>query len=303
MKQSETIEVPEKENTAEEFMEAMVIQAPGEFTTEILPLPQPQQDEVRIKLEGCGVCVSNLPVWQGRDWFTYPLEPGAPGHEGWGIVDAVGEDVKEIKEGDRVCALSYKAYATHDLAKSAHVVKLPAFLEGKPFPGEPLGCAMNIFGRSKIREGHTVAIIGIGFLGALLIQLAKAEGAKVIAISRRKYSLDIAAACGADHFIPLEDHHHIVEEVNKLTDGELCDRVIEATGKEWPLNLAIEITKTKGRLVVAGFHQDGMRKVNMQLLNWRGIDMINAHEREPSEYTEGMKKAIEAIHSGRMNPP
>jgi hypothetical protein len=53
------------------------------------PLP----GEVRVALEGCGVCGSNLPVWEGREWFTYPLQPGAPGHEGWGEVAAVGDGV------------------------------------------------------------------------------------------------------------------------------------------------------------------------------------------------------------------
>jgi len=62
-----------------------------------------------------------------------------------------------------------------------------AALDGLPFPGEPLGCAMNIFRRSGIRRGDTVAIIGIGFLGALLVQLAAGAGARVIAISRRMH--------------------------------------------------------------------------------------------------------------------
>jgi NADPH2:quinone reductase len=66
------------------------------------------------------------------------------------------------------------------------VVPLPSELDGHPFPGEPLGCAMNIFKRAEIRAGQTVAIIGIGFLGALLTQLAAQAGARVIAISRRQ---------------------------------------------------------------------------------------------------------------------
>ena len=283
-------------------MEALVITAPREMTTGQLPLPEPKEDEVRVRLEGCGICASNLPVWQGREWFRYPTEAGAPGHEGWGIVDAVGENVSDIRKGDRVCCLSYKAYANYDLAKQDHVLKLPPFLNGLPFPGEPLGCAMNIFSRSNITEGQTVAIIGIGFLGTLLVQLAKTEGARVIAISSRKYSLEVAAACGADHLIELNDHYKIIEEVKEITGGQLCDCVIEATGKEWPLNLSIELTATRGRLVVAGYHQDGMRKVNVQMLNWKGIDMISAHERDPAEYIKGMKKAIKAIKTQRIDP-
>jgi D-arabinose 1-dehydrogenase-like Zn-dependent alcohol dehydrogenase len=71
--------------------------------------PSPARDEVRVRLEGCGVCASNLPVWEGREWFNYPIEPGAPGHEGWGVVDEVGDGVENVKAGDRVAFLSGRA--------------------------------------------------------------------------------------------------------------------------------------------------------------------------------------------------
>lgn len=279
-----------------------VIEAPGKVSVQESVLPQPGKGEVRIKLEGSGVCASNIPVWEGRDWFDYPVSAGEPGHEGWGIVDAVGEDVKHLKNGDRVTALSYNAYGTHDLAAAESVVKLPDFLEGKPFPGEPLGCAMNIFNRSDIKKGHTVAIVGCGFLGILLIQLAKAEGARVIAISRRDFSLKAAKDAGADETITMDDHHRIIEEIKEITNGNFCERVIEATGKEWPLNLSIELTGERGKLIVAGFHQDGMRSINVQMLNWRGIDMISAHERNPMQYIKGIEDAVVAVKEERMNP-
>ena len=54
--------------------------------------------------------------------------------------------------------------------------------------------------------------------------------------------------------------------------------------------------------MIAGYHQDGNRTVNMQLWNWRGIDVINAHERDPRTFTEGMRLAIEAVAGGRLRP-
>lgn len=281
---------------------AAVINTPGKVAVQDLILPEPGKDEVRIKVEGCGICASNIPVWEGRDWFEYPVEPGDPGHEAWGIVDAVGEDVKNFTRGERVTGLSYNAYATHDIAKAKDLVVLPDFLDNKPFPGEPLGCAMNIFSRSDIREGHTVAIVGSGFLGLLLTQLAKSAGARVIALSRREFSLEAANNAGADETIALDDHYQIIEKVKELTNGKFCERVIEATGKEWPLNLSIELTGERGKLIVAGFHQDGMRNVNVQMLNWRGIDMISAHERDPAQYVQGIKDAIDAVQKQAMDP-
>ena len=81
-----------------------------------------------------------------------------------------------------------------------------------------------------------------------------------------------------------------------------CDVVVEAVGKQWPLDLSAELTRERGRLVVAGYHQDGPRQVNMQLWNWRGLDVINAHERDPQVYRSGMLAAADAVASGRLDP-
>jgi threonine dehydrogenase-like Zn-dependent dehydrogenase len=275
---------------------------PGRMDMVEVALPSPGPGEVRVRLEGCGVCASNLTPWEGPEWMQFPQEAGALGHEGWGTVDAVGEGVDAVAVGDRVAALSYRSYAEYDIAAADAVIKLPAELDGMPFPGEPLGCAMNIFGRAGIVAGQTVAIVGIGFLGAVLTRLAKEAGAKVIAISRRPFSLEIATRFGADHVIPMDDHRSIIEVVKRLTDERLCDVVIEAVGKQWPLDLAAELTAERGRLVVAGYHQDGPRQVNMWLWNWRGIDVINAHERDPKVYVEGMRAAVAAVAAGRIDP-
>src|SRR3954464_11845962 len=106
---------------------------------------EPAPGRVRVRLEGSGVCASNIPVWEGRDWFTYPLAPGAPGHEGWGHIDAVGEGVRDFVPGQRVAFGSGCGSAEMEEADAAATVALPSELDGQPFPGEPLGCAMNIF--------------------------------------------------------------------------------------------------------------------------------------------------------------
>ncbi len=284
------------------MMKAAVLAGPGEVRIDDVARPEPGPGQVRVRLEGCGVCASNLTPWAGPEWMQFPTEPGALGHEGWGVVDAVGDGVEELKVGDRVAALSYKSYAEYDLAEAEAVVPLPASLASQPFPGEPLGCAFNIFRRADIKAGQDVAIIGIGFLGANLTRLATDAGARVIAISRRPFSLDVARRFGAGETIPMEDHNAIIAEVKELTGGRFCDRVIETVGKQWPLDLAGELTAERGRLIVAGYHQDGPRQVNMWLWNWRGIDVINAHERDPRAYAEGIREAVEAVASGRLDP-
>ena len=282
------------------LMKAAVMTAPGQVEVDYFPLPVPGPGEIRVRLQGCGVCASNLPLWEGRDWFDYPQEPGAPGHEGWGVVDAVGPGVASPAPGQRVALLSYHAFATHDIAPAADVVALPQELDELPFPAEPLGCALNAFARTEIQAGQTVAIVGIGFFGALLAQLASGAGARVIAISRRPFALEIARRCGAAEALQLEEGHSVVEAVEELTDGALSPRVIEATGAQAGLDLATKLTAVRGRLIIAGYHQ-GARTVNMQQWNWRGLDVINAHERDPQKYRDGMADAACAVQAGRID--
>lgn len=283
-------------------MRAAVFAGPRSVRVEEVEPPTPGPGEVRVRLEGCGVCASNLPVFEGREWFDYPLPPGSPGHEGWGVVDLLGPGAGGLAPGRRVALLSERAYADYDVAPAGSVVLLPAALDGRPFPGEPLACALNAFRRSDVRQGQTVAVVGIGFLGALLTGLCRAAGARVIALSRRRWSLEVAEGQGAEHLVPLEDPGRAAAEVRALTGGAGCERVLECTGHQGPLDLASEIAAVRARLVIAGYHQDGPRRIDLQQWNWKGLDVINAHEREPEVYLRGLREAIEAVTAGRFDP-
>jgi threonine dehydrogenase-like Zn-dependent dehydrogenase len=107
---------------------------------------------------------------------------------------------------------------------------------------------------------------------------------------------------GAAEAIAMDDHWRIIDTVRELTGGDFCERVIEATGKQWPLDLSAELTRERGRLVIAGYHQDGPRQVNMQLWNWRGLDVVNAHERDPAIYADGVREAVRAVAIGELDP-
>ncbi|WP_295537812.1 zinc-binding dehydrogenase [uncultured Pseudacidovorax sp.] len=284
-------------------MQAAVLAGPGRFAFVQVPRPRPGPGQLLLRLEGCGVCASSLPVWEGRPWFDYPLPPGAPGHEAWGRVEAVGpDDVSGLRPGQRVAALSYAGHAEFDIAEAAAVLPLPVALDGMPFPGEPLACAANILARSDIRAGQTVAIVGIGFLGAVLTRLASQAGARVIALSRRAYARQAALRFGAEEALDVADVYAATAAVADLTGGRLCERVIEAAGLQSTLDLASALAAEGGRLVIAGYHQDGLRQVNLQQWNWRGLDVVNAHERQPARYLDGMRRAIGWVQEGRLDP-
>jgi threonine dehydrogenase-like Zn-dependent dehydrogenase len=260
-------------------MRAATLAAPGVARVDEAAIPVPRAGEVLVRIEGCGVCASNLPVWQGREWFDYPLAPGAPGHEAWGI---------EVESGRRVALLHEHGFREYASVPCEHVVPLPDELGDAPFPGEALGCAMNILSRADVHAGQTVGIVGVGFLGALLVQLCAGAGARVLAFSRRQFALELARSFGAETPCAVED--------------ESCDVVIECAGVQETLDVASRLCRVRGRLVIAGFHQDGPRSVDVQLWNWRGLDVVNAHERDPEVVVEGIRAAAHAVAEGRLDP-
>jgi threonine dehydrogenase-like Zn-dependent dehydrogenase len=262
------------------------------------PLPGP--NEVRMRIEGCGVCGSNLAAWSGLPGLNYPLEPGEPGHEAWGFIDRLGSAVHDRHLGERCAFLSSRGFAEYAIADAASLVPLPAHTE--IFPGEALACALNIHRRSEIRAGQTVALVGVGFIGALLVRLASRAGARVIALSRREYSLQIARRFGAVEALCCQNFDQALSQVMELTRGKGCERVVEAAGTQESLDLASALVSTGGRLIVAGYHQDGPRRINLQSWNWRGIDVINAHERDSSRYVAAMQAAAAQIASGVLDP-
>lgn len=273
-------------------MRAAVVARPRTARIDRVEPPAPVAGEVLLRIEGCGVCGSNLPVWEGREWLEYPLPPGAPGHEAWGRVETVGAGVAGLSPGDRVTGLTYRSFAEYDVAAADALVPLPDELEGEPFPGEALGCAVNVFRRSGVEQGQTVGVVGVGFLGALLVQLAAAAGARVVACSRRPFALEAATRSGAAEALPL--------------DGELpeesCDVVIESAGVQETLDAAGRLARVRGRLVIAGYHQDGPRLVDLRLWNWRGLDVVNAHERDPHAYVAGIRAAVQAVTDRILDP-
>jgi threonine dehydrogenase-like Zn-dependent dehydrogenase len=277
--------------TGARTMRAARIAAPGDARVETVAAPEPGAGEVVLRLEGCGVCGSSLPVWEGRPWFDYPLAPGEPGHEGWGVVEALGDGVAGPEPGTRVAALSERSFAERDVVAAEAVVPLPPELDGQPFPGEAIGCAVNAFRRSRIAPGQRVAVVGAGFLGILLVQLAARAGADVTAVSRRESALGLARDAGAAHAFALDE----------APEAEF-DCVIEAAGIQATLDVATRLTRVRGLLVVAGYHQDGPRQVDVQLWNWRGLDVVNAHERDPAVYLRGIRKGARLVADGALDP-
>jgi threonine dehydrogenase-like Zn-dependent dehydrogenase len=289
------------EDIKPETYKAAVLAGPGKILFKDLKIPEILPVQLLIKMEGCGLCASSIPVWEGREWFSYPRPEGEPGHEGWGRVVERGNHLSKFHIGERVAVLQGNAFAEFVSVNEEDAIKLPVELGNIPFPGEAMGCLMNILDRADIKAGQTVAVLGLGFIGMGLLQLLKNKGVRIIAVSRRKEPFTQVDEF-ADHCIQYNENWEAVEAINKITKDQGCERVIECTGHQNPLDIATDIIAEYGKLIIAGYHQDGLRSVNIQKWNWKAIDVINAHERDHQRYLQGIESAVEASVSGHLNP-
>ncbi len=212
----------------EKTMKAAVVRAFGQpLTIEEVPVPRPNAGDILVKIEACGVCHTDLHAAEG-DWPVKPNPPFIPGHEGVGHVVAVGAGVKHVKEGDRVgipwlysacghcthCLGGWETlcedqqntgysvnggFAEYALANADYVGHLPknvGFVEIAPV----LCAGVTVYKGLKVTDtkpGDWVVVSGIGGLGHMAVQYAKAMGRNVAAVDVDDAKLDLARRLGA----------------------------------------------------------------------------------------------------------
>ncbi|WP_061023075.1 alcohol dehydrogenase AdhP [Bradyrhizobium sp. CCH5-F6] len=229
-------------------MKAAIVRQFGKpLVIEDVPVPQPGPGEVLVKVKACGVCHTDLHAASG-DWPVKPVPPFIPGHEVAGIVAALGPGVKNLKVGDAVgvawlhdacmaceyCETGWETLCEHQhntgysvnggfaeyvIASAAFAAKLPATVDFAAIA--PILCAgvttYKGLKETEAKPGEWVVISGVGGLGHVAIQYAKAMGLKVAALDIAEDKLKLARETGADL------------AVNALADGAV-DQVLAASG-------------------------------------------------------------------------
>ena len=266
-------------------MKAGVMVEPGKITVKEVDVPSIKNDEVLIKVKYCGICGTDIHIFNGV--YSRDKLPLIPGHEFVGTVAAAGSMVKGWKEGDAVTAdinlscgscrfcLQNKpllctemsqvgihqngAFAEYVAVPASSVIKLdPEVSMEKLAVTEPLSCCVRTFRLADITYAKSLAVIGGGSMGLLLVQMAKIVGAApVIMAARRQETLDLAAAMGADHTVLLGNGD--VETVKELTEGYGPDYVIEAVGRSETYEKAARMLGPGGRLVAFGIMEQGQK--------------------------------------------
>lgn len=246
------------------------------------------------------MCTGELDQFEGK---AEDLEyPRFIGHEVSGVVEAIGSRVDGIKRGDRVTVYSEgKGYADFTVVPASWAVKLA---ESTPFElalGEPIACSVNGVRKADPQLGDSVAIVGCGFMGLIMVQVLCARGAgHVIAVDRRQRMLDLALQLGATHALN-SIRVDVEEEVKSLTDGRGVDIGIEAAGVQATLDITSKLVRMEGKLEVFGFHLGAKRTVDWAYWNWMAFQIVNGHTRNPDTYVEGIRIGIQLMESGKLD--
>lgn len=263
-----------------ETMRAAVVHAFGEpLRIEELPMPEPGPGEIVVKLAATGVCHTDLHAARG-DWAVKPSLPLVPGHEGSGHVAAVGAGVTHVKEGDAVgvpwlhdacgvceyCLTGWETlcpaqhntgysvngtYADYVLAKADYVGHLPTGCDLEQIA--PILCAgvttYKGLKETEARPGQWVAISGIGGLGHVAVQYAKAMGFHVAAIDVHQPQLELARRLGADIAVDARDPASVKALVKQT--GGMHGVLVTAVSTD-AFSQAIGIARRKGTVVLNG---------------------------------------------------
>lgn len=282
-------------------MKNLVSRAP--MRTEWVEVPEKvitADDQVKIKLTYCGVCMS-----EHYDWMTATKERSF-GHEPVGVVTEVGAAVKAVKVGDRVSGL-FSGNAEYAVAAEKCVFKLPDCISDTEGVLEPLACLMSAVSKVRIGMiGERVAVVGCGYMGCGAIGLLKLRGAYVVAVDISPESVKNALQYGADEAYLVEDlpaNYRYVPGGGLNFDGEPggFSLVMEWGETNESLDLAIQMTRQCGQLAIGAYHTGEKRLVDVQQLNVKAIDCLSTHPREAHLTIEGCKNAIRLMASGAWN--
>ncbi len=252
--------------------------------------------EVAVRVLACGVCGSEFPSWAKAG--------GAPlylGHEVAGEVVSVGPGVRGFAPGDMVTGLFRRGFAEMAAVDAAAVMQCPAGLKSEIAAlGEPIACVVSGALRTELGLGKTVAVIGLGFMGTMALQLMRLKGAcRLVAVDERADLAARAARYGADEFyLPSELPERYLLRESGGPGG--VDVVLECTGRAGALDLAVSMLKPHAILSVVGYHQGGPRCVDFQMLGWKAAEIINAHEKRIDFKMKCMDIGFRLVEAGQL---
>ncbi len=294
-----------------------------------IAVPSAPSDGVVVKVEATGMCRSDWHAWAGHD--SDVSFPHVPGHELAGVITEVGSEVTRFAVGDRVTVPFISGCGTCEWCQSgnatvcpnqvqpgfdywgsfaeyvvlhaadANVIALPDSVDFAT--AASLGCRFAtsyraLVGRARVQAGEWVTIVGAGGVGLSAIMIAKALGAKVVAVDRNTEALAVATELGADHVL-VADGQDIPAAIAALTGGG-SHVAVDAVGSEQTASDGILGLRRQGRHVQVGLLPpiEGHPRIPMaRVIAWE-LDVLGSHGMAAVDYPE----MLALIEQGKLEP-
>ena len=263
-------------------MRAAILKEFGEpLVVEDIPVPDILPNEVLVKVKASGLCMTDVHIQQGII-LTVTL-PYIPGHEMAGVVVRVGDKVRNVTVGQHVvcgiditcggCPLCLKKRENLCLKRvrigferdgsHAEYAAVPAdnlypIDEKVPFEQacvipDAVACMLHaIEDIGRVQPKERVLIHGVGGLGLQGVQILRHIGAEIFAAARTGRKLDMALELGADHIINTREQN-LVDEIDRLTEGEMCDIVLDLVGQQDTVGEMLKCIRPGGRIVALAY--------------------------------------------------
>jgi L-iditol 2-dehydrogenase len=316
-------------------MKAVIYCGPGDVRVEDVPLPEAGADELRVKVDACAVCGTDLKTYKhGNPRIKPPL---VMGHEFTGLVETVGSNVEGFIVGERVvmatsiscgrcryCLQGWRNLCV-DLAPmgftypggmaeytvvpsrgiaNGHVVKVPPGIPAEQAAlSEPLSCAVNAVGQCNLRGGEVVLVIGGGPMGLMNACVARAKGAgKIILAEVSPARLAQAAQFGCDVLVSPEKED-LAARVKGLTEGLGADVVIVAAPAAKPQEMALDLVRRRGTVCLFASLPVGqsMLQLDSRKIHYNELRVIGSSDSTADHVREAVRlMACGAVPTGKL---
>ena len=307
-------------------MKASVCYKQNDLRTEDLPIPEISDNEVLIKMLACGLCGTDIQKIRGDS----VNKPTVLGHEVVGEIVKKGKNISKFEIGDRVITAIHVPCFTCHYCNKGHYTICEQFRTNNIDPGgfaefiripelhlnhlthkvsnnvtdeeatliEPIACCLHGLKQADIRPNDSVLIMGAGTIGILHAQLAKIKGAnKVIVSDMSKFKLQKALNVGCDYAINIKEKN-IIDEVNKITDGQGVDVIVIAAGVSSLVADAVNMVRRAGKIIVfSGFDKNKLVTIDVSRFFKDEISIIGTYSVTPYEFPE----ALDLLEKRKLN--
>lgn len=306
-------------------MRALVLEQPGEFKfVDVSEPPAPADGDAVVRVHAVGICGTDYSGYLGKmPFFSYPR---IPGHELGVEVVAVGAGVTTVQPGDRCCVEPYincqKCYSCRRGLTNCceHHQTLGVHCDGglRPLftvparklhlsPGlshaqnalvETLAIGCHAVDRGAPQPGETVLIVGAGPIGLSALEFAKLSGARVIVMDMLAGRLQfVREQMQVAEVLLGQPGTDPADAISRMTDGQMCDVVIDATGSQFSMSQALNLCAFGGRLVYVGITQADLKFPHAPVLHRRELTILASRNALSRDFS----RIITLIGQGRIN--